>query len=112
MNPHPYFVMRRPRRQQNVALSYTRIISPTMLNELRVSYNRDVFKAVDDVSGTDFNIARDLGIPGQTNNPTDTGLPSIGITGLSGLGNTDINTIWDESRQVADSIAITAAATP
>jgi hypothetical protein len=106
VNPHPYFVQRRPRRQQNVTLNYTRIISPTVLNELRAAYNRDIFKAVDDVSGTDFNIWEDLGIPGQTNNPSDTGLPSIGITGMSGLGNTDINTIWDESRQVADHVTI------
>jgi hypothetical protein len=69
-----------------------------------VSYNRDVFKTVDDVSGTEFNIARDLGIAGQTNLPSDTGLPSIAITGMSGLGNSDINTIWDESRQIADHI--------
>jgi hypothetical protein len=106
VNPHPYFVQRRPRRQQNVTFNYTRILSATMLNEFKVSYNRDIFKAVDDVSGTDFNIAKDLGIPGQTNNPSDTGLPSIGITGISGLGNTDINTIWDESRQVADHVTI------
>ncbi len=106
VNPHPFFVTRRPRRQQNATLNYTRVISPTVLNELRVSYNRDVFKTVDDVSGTDFNIARDLGIPGQTNLPSDTGLPSIGITGVSGLGNSDINTIWDESRQIANYITI------
>jgi hypothetical protein len=87
-------------------LNYTRIISPEILNELKVSYNRDVFKTVDDVSGTDFNIASDLGIPGQTNLPSDTGLPSIGITGMAGLGNSDINTIWDESRQVADHITV------
>ncbi|MEX2263177.1 MAG: carboxypeptidase regulatory-like domain-containing protein [Bryobacteraceae bacterium] len=106
INPHPFFVTRRPRRQQNATLNYTRIFSATVLNELKVSYNRDVFKTVDDVSGTDFNILRDLGIPGQTNNPLDTGLPSVAITGVSGLGNTDINTIWDESRQIADHITI------
>lgn len=107
LNPHPFFVTRRPRRQQNATLTYTRIIKPTMLNDLRVSYNRDVFKTVDDVSGTDFNILRDLGIPGQTDNPTDTGLPSISITGVASLGNSDINTIWDESRQIADTFTWT-----
>ncbi|MBX3472622.1 MAG: TonB-dependent receptor, partial [Planctomycetes bacterium] len=107
LNPHPFFVQRRPRRQQNVTLTYTRIVKPTMLNDLRVSYNRDVFKAVDDVSGTGFNILRDLGIPGQTNNDEDTGLPSIAITGVASLGNTDINTIWDESRQIADTFTWT-----
>ncbi|MBI1357844.1 MAG: hypothetical protein GC160_26200 [Acidobacteria bacterium] len=107
INPNPFFVQRRPRRQQNATLTYTRILKPTMLNDLRVSFNRDVFKAVDDVSGTDFNILRDLGIPGQTDNPIDTGLPSISITGVASLGNTDINTIWDESRQIADTFTWT-----
>jgi hypothetical protein len=105
VNPHPFFVNRRPRRQQNATLTYTRILTPALLNQLRVSYNRDVFRTFDDVSGSKFNILRDLGIPGQTNNPTDTGLPSIGITGVSGLGNTDPNTIWDESRQVSEQIS-------
>jgi hypothetical protein len=107
INPHPFFVTRRPRRQQNATLNYTRILTPALLNQLRVSYNRDIFKTVDDVSGTSFNIARDLGIPGQTNNPLDTGLPSISITGVAGLGNTDINTIWDESRQISNQLAWT-----
>lgn len=107
VNPHPFFVTRRPRRQQNVTMTYTRIVSPTFLNELRASYNRDIFKTVDDVSGTNFNILKDLGIPGQTSNPIDTGLPSVAITGVSSLSNSDINTIWDESRQVAEQISIT-----
>jgi hypothetical protein len=107
VNPHPFFVQRRPRRQQNVTMNYTRIIKPTLLNVFKVSYNRDIFKAVDDVSGTDFNILRDLGIPGQTNNPADTGLPSMAITGVSGLGTTDINTIWDESRQASNQLSLT-----
>jgi len=102
INPNPYFVTRRPRRQQNATITYTRLVSATMLNELRVSYNRDIFKVNDDISGSSFNIFKELGIPGQTNNPTDTGLPSLSITGVSGLGNTDINTIWDESRQLSD----------
>ena len=107
INPNPYFVQRRPRRQQNATITYTRLVSSTMLNELRISYNRDIFKAKDDVSGSSFNIFKDLGIPGQTNNPTDTGLPSLAITGVSGLGNTDINTIWDESRQLSDHFSLT-----
>ena len=110
INPNPYFVTRRPRRQQNVTATYTRLVSATMLNELRVSYNRDVFKTNDDVSGSSFNILKDLHIPGQTNNATDTGLPSLGITGVSGLGNTDINTIWDESRQLVDNFSVNKGA--
>ncbi|MBM3734784.1 MAG: hypothetical protein FJW39_03285 [Acidobacteria bacterium] len=107
INPHPFFVQRRPRRQQNVTMNYTHVFTPSLLNVFKVSYNRDIFKTVDDVSGTNFNILRDLGIPGQTNNPSDTGLPSIAITGVSGLGTTDINTIWDESRQATEQITWT-----
>ena len=108
INPNPFFVTRRPRRQQNATLNYTRVITPTMLNTVKVSYNRDIFKTVDDVSGASFNILKDLGIPGQTGNPLDTGLPSIGLGGtVSGLGNSDINTIWDESRQIAEQITWT-----
>ncbi|MFN7924588.1 MAG: TonB-dependent receptor [Bryobacteraceae bacterium] len=107
INPNPFFVTRRPRRQQNVTMNYTRMISSTMLNVAKVSYNRDIFKTVDDVSGSNFSILKDLGIPGQTNNPIDTGLPSIAITGIAGLGTTDINTIWDESRQLSDQISLT-----
>ncbi len=104
INPHPYFVNRRPRRQQNATMNYTRVLTPTWLNVFKVSYNRDIFKTNDDVSGTSFSILKDLGIPGQTNNSLDTGLPSIGITGISGLGTTDINTIWDESRQASNQV--------
>jgi hypothetical protein len=110
LNPHPYFVTRRPRRQQNVTATYTHLVSNSMLNELRISYNRDVFKTVDDVSGSSFNILNDLRIPGQTSNPIDTGLPSLSITGVSGLGSTDINTIWDENRQVLDSFSFNKGA--
>jgi carboxypeptidase family protein len=110
INPHPFFVNRRPRRQQNATMNYTRVLTPTWLNVLKVSYNRDVFKTNDDVSGTSFNILKDLGIPGQTNVPSDTGLPSIGLGGIvSGLGTTDINTIWDESRQISDQVTFTKA---
>jgi hypothetical protein len=109
VNPHPFFVTRRPRRQQNATMNYTRVINPAVLNVVKASYNRDIFKTVDDVSGTNFNILRDLGIPGQTNNALDTGLPSIAITSVSGLGNSDINTIWDESRQVSEQLTFTRA---
>jgi hypothetical protein len=37
-------------------MNYTRVLAPTWLNVFKVSYNRDVFKTNDDVSGTDFNI--------------------------------------------------------
>ncbi|MBI3696185.1 MAG: TonB-dependent receptor [Acidobacteria bacterium] len=105
LNPHPFFGQDRPKRQQNATLTYTRLLSATKLNELTVSYNRDIFQTLDRVSGQDFNIARDLLIPGQTSDPFTTGVPSISITGVSGIGNTVPNTIWDESRRVSDTFS-------
>jgi Carboxypeptidase regulatory-like domain len=105
INPHPYFGQDRPKRQQNATVTYTRLISSAMLNELTVSYNRDIFQTLDRVSGQDFNIARDLLIPGQTNDPFTTGVPAIGITGVSGVGNVVPNTIWDESRRISDAFS-------
>jgi len=105
VNPHPFFGQDRPKRQQNLALQYTRLVSATMLNELKVSYNRDLFQTQDRVSGSDFNIARDLLIPGQTNDALTTGVPSVSVTGVSGIGNVVPNIIWDESRRVADTFS-------
>ena len=106
LNPHPFFGQDRPKRQQNGTVTYTRLISTTKLNELTVSYNRDIFQTLDRVSGQDFVISRDLLIPGQTGDPFTTGVPAIGITGVSGIGNTVPNTIWDESRRISDAFSI------
>lgn len=106
VNPHPFFVQDRPKRQQNATMTYTRMVSPTKLNELKVSYNRDLFQTLDAASGQDFNIERDLLIPGQTNTPYTTGVPLISVTGVSGIGNTVPNTIWDESRRIADTFSL------
>jgi hypothetical protein len=105
VNPHPFFVQERPKRQQNATLTYTKLLSPSKINELKVSYNRDLFQTLDAVSGQDFNIARDLLIPGQTNDPFATGVPAVSVTGVSGIGSTVPNTIWDESRRVADTFS-------
>ena len=44
------------RRQQNVILQYTRILNPTMINEMKVSYNRDKYGNKDNISGSSLNI--------------------------------------------------------
>jgi hypothetical protein len=105
VNPHPYFGQNQPKRQQNITLNYTRLLSPSKLNDFTVSYNRDIFQTLDRISGQDFSIERDLLIPGQTNDPFTTGVPGISITGVSGLGNAAPNTIWDENRRVADTFS-------
>ncbi len=110
VNPNPFFGQQQPKRQQNLILTYIRIVSPTKLNELSVSYNRDLFGTLDSISGSNFNIARDLLIPGLANDPFTTGVPSISITGVSGFGNAAPNTIWDENRRVADTFSFSHGA--
>jgi len=106
VNPHPYFPQDRPKRQQNGTLTYTRLISPTALNEVKLTYNRDLYATLDRASGSDINILRDFLIPGQTTDPFTTGVPAIGITGVSGLGTTVPNTIWDELRYLTDTFSL------
>jgi len=76
-----------------------------MLNELKVSYNRDIFNRISGFADSGFDIERDLGIPGQTKDPGDVRPTSISITGCCSVGATDTNRIWDESRRVADTMS-------
>jgi hypothetical protein len=105
INTNKIFGQSQPRHPQNVVATYTRTISATKLNEFSLSYNRDIFGTVDAISGSSFNIARDLLIPGLTNDPYATGIPSIGISGMTGFGTTAPNTIWDENRRAADTFS-------
>lgn len=105
VNPNPNFGQHQPKRQQNAVVTYTKLVSPTKLNELSVSYNRDLYSTLDAISGSNFNIARDLLIPGLTNDPFTTGVPGMNITGFTGFGSVAPNTIWDENRRIADSFS-------
>ena len=75
-------------RPQNIALNWTRIFSPTVINEARVGFNRAVFITdVLDWSGLGNGNAT-LGIAGTQVHP---GLSSIGLgSGLTGIGNTGV----------------------
>src|SRR5262245_1931169 len=78
-------------RSQNLAVGWTRIISPTILNDLRYGYNRthtDFIGPLTNVGfdmralGLDFRVAGDNN---RTLNPNETGLPIISIAGYSGI---------------------------
>ncbi len=109
VNPNPFFGQNQPKIQQNAVFTYTRLVSPTKLNEFSLSYNRDTWGTLDTVP-QGFNIAQDLLIPGLNNDPYVQGVPTISITGLTGLGNTTPTTIWDENRRLADTFSLTHGA--
>ncbi|MDQ2900236.1 MAG: hypothetical protein M3Y07_10590, partial [Acidobacteriota bacterium] len=110
VNPNSFFGQHQPKHQQNAVITYTRLISPTTLNQFTISYNRDLFSTLDAISGSTFNIASNLLIPGLTNDPFTTGVPAIAITGVTGFGNSAPNTIWDENRRLADTFSFTRGA--
>ncbi|MBS1827604.1 MAG: TonB-dependent receptor [Acidobacteria bacterium] len=73
-----------PRRAQNVMLSETRTISSTLLNEVRLAFNRVAAGATPELYSNNVNSA--IGIPMLSTNPRDNGLSFLTITGYSPLG--------------------------
>lgn len=73
-----------PRRAQNVMLSETRTVSATLLNEVRVAFNRVGAGASPEITGNNVNSA--VGLPMLSSNPRDNGLSFLTITGYSSLG--------------------------
>ncbi len=71
------------RRGQNAVASVTHILSPNVLNETRVGFNR-VSASVFPEQGSAVN--RSVGLPELWTNPRDAGLSLITVTGYSPLG--------------------------
>jgi len=81
-------------RGQDAAFGYTKIITPTVLNDFRYGYLRQTDDGLSLWSYTDFT-QRDLGLDFRVvpdNNriltPQEEGLPNIGLTGFSGTVST------------------------
>ena len=80
----PGFGTNVPQQAQNLLGSFTGVISPTLVNDLRVSYTRVSSSAFHENSGTSLN--QMLGLPELSDNVRDHGLSFITITGYSPLG--------------------------
>jgi hypothetical protein len=104
-------------REQNVALNWTHVFSPTILNEVRLGYQRSIWTDRGPRTDTDFDAGQVLGISGiQT--PSGTGVPSNlrgyptfqvqGFLGLSdgGRGLRDLS----ETRQFVNNLSVTRSA--
>ena len=63
---------------------YTRMISPSIINEARVGFDRSAENDVGVHQGTDY--AAQFGIPGTTTDPKLIGLPLFSISGMATLG--------------------------
>lgn len=99
-------------RAQNIGVGYSWVISPTILNDLRVGYNRIRANQVAYQTNTDFT-HRDLGLDmrvtgdgNRTLTPREEGLPNINITAFTGVGSGNVTFNTNETSEVADSISI------
>jgi len=93
-------------RGQHAAASWTRTISPTLLNDLYGGYFRYHVGALPPDFGK--NVAQSLGIPGANRgDPTSTGLTHVDVAGYQSLG----DTLWfpefvvENIFQVADTLS-------
>jgi hypothetical protein len=74
-----------PTRSQNTATTLTGILTPQIVNELRLSYNRERFAWNGSGPGYAPGVAASLGIPGLNLSPQFQGLPSLSISGFGGF---------------------------
>ncbi|HTM50876.1 MAG TPA: TonB-dependent receptor [Bryobacteraceae bacterium] len=99
-------------RAQNIGAGYSRIFSPSVINDLRVGYNRIRANQLGLQTNTDFTM-RDLGLDlrvagdgNRTLTKREEGLPTISITNFAGTGSGNVTFNVNETSEVADSVAI------
>ena len=73
-----------PRRAQNLVAGETHIFSPSVVNDVRIVFNRVSASARQENQGASLN--RAVGLPELSDNPRDFGLSFITVTGFSPLG--------------------------
>jgi hypothetical protein len=83
-------------RTQNVAVSWTRVIRPTLINELRGGWHRfneaEVFGTTNDPN---YDVVGKMGLPLVSRLPEEYGPPSISLSGPDGVYN-----MYDLQRQI------------
>src|SRR5262249_48676571 len=93
----PTSVATQPRVNRNLLVAYTHTLRPNLLNDFRIGYHRLEFDTLNYFSVNNVTSAgTDLGIPGFNGDVTYTnpGIPSVNVTGFSGLGAGGTN--WSE----------------
>jgi len=99
-------------RAQNIGAGYTRIFSPTVVNDLRFGLNRIRANQLAAQTNTDFT-HRDLGLDfrvvsdgNRTLTAREEGVPNINITGYTGSGSGNVTFNINSTVEAADSITI------
>jgi hypothetical protein len=101
-------------RAQNIGLGYSKIVRPTIVNDLRFGVNRIRANQLSTQTETDFT-HRDLGfdfrVVGDNNRvltPREEGIPNISITGYSGSGSGNVSFNLNQTYEIADSVTISS----
>ena len=89
-------------RTQGAALSYTHTFSPSLLNELRMGFNREHSLRLQANGNDTSNIPAKYGIQGIPQSPGYGGLPGLSIGGLTALGPPD----WLVSERFSNTIQL------
>ena len=87
-------------RTQGAALSYSHSFSPTLVNEVRLGFNREHALRLQANGNDTSDIPGKFGIQGILQTPGNGGLPGLSIGGLSGLGPPD----WLVSERFSNTI--------
>ena len=99
-------------RAMNLGMGYSKIISPTMLNEVRFGFNRVRADSLATQTNSDFKLSDlglDIRITGDNNRaltPLEEGLPNISITGFSGFGSAGITRNLNSVYEGSDNVTI------
>jgi hypothetical protein len=88
---------------QGAALSFTHSFTATLVNEVRVGFNREHTGRVQPFGNDVSNIPAQFGIQGVQQTPGNGGLPYLGIGGLSQLGSSE----WLISDRYSNTIQFT-----
>ncbi|MCI0625787.1 MAG: carboxypeptidase-like regulatory domain-containing protein [Acidobacteria bacterium] len=93
--------------QQNLVIAHTKIISPTIVNDARIGYNR--FRQVLQTELRDRDLISEIGIEGALREPLTWGPPNINITGMTGVGAFQFSPSFPTTNtfQYMDTLAIT-----
>lgn len=94
---------------QGAALSYTHTFAPTLVNEIRVGFNREHTDREQPYGSDTSNIPAQFGIPGVVQTPGNGGLPYISLGNLTNLGASEwlVSDRYSNTLQLTDTLTKT-----
>ncbi|MEZ5351306.1 MAG: TonB-dependent receptor [Bryobacteraceae bacterium] len=97
---------------QHVVASYTKVLSPRMVNDLRIGFNRFVLDYTALGAEEGGALGNQLGIPNSNTHPLQTVLPIFSPAGFTGIGHSRSLPIFrrENSFQYTDNLTFTAGA--